>query len=228
MELVYSDSLGDTLDALNEAFFAGRRLTRSQRDQAAWWIAARQGQGRAYAGMPAPTEHDFAGGIAVFTGERVRSGAGTAHILGEEACRALILLRAPVPEVRRALKRASEGMLERLAVSERRYPGGTYCCGICSCAYWRHLAAGGLSRNEERLAAGMKALSAHRLDTGRWRRFPFFYTLLVLTEIDPALSKQEMRFAAPACERYLKTRQAHTVHSERRHRLAEMMLARSG
>ena len=100
-----------------------------------------------------------------------------------------------------------------------------YCCGICTCAYWRHLAAGGLSRNAERLAAGMQALKAHRLDSGRWRRFPFFYTLLALTEIDVALSRSEMQFAAPPCERYLKTCRITSPLITRRKRVAEMILA---
>ena len=228
MKLVYSDSLGSTLDALDEAFFTGLTLTAAQREKAARWIAARQGLPHAYAGMPAPTEHDFETGMAVFTGERVRSGAGTAHILGEEACRVLILLRVREPEVREALKRATDGMLARLADSKRRgYPSGTYCCGICSCAFWRHLAAGGLSRNEERLAAGVKALKAHRLESGRWRRFPFFYTLLALTEIDPALTRPEMTFAAPVCERYIRAFRLNTPHAKRRQRLAELVLTRA-
>ena len=178
--------------------------------------------------MPAPTEHDFATGVAVFTGERVRSGAATAHILGEEACRAVILLRVRLPEVRAALARATAGIEQRLAGAEQSgAPAGMYCCGICTCSYWRHLAAGGLSRNAERLAAGMQALEAHRLDTGRWRRFPFFYTLLALTEVDPDLTRAEMQFAAAACERYLGTRPTNTPFATRRRRLAEMVLART-
>lgn len=228
MKLVHPDSLGATLDALNEAFFAAQSLPRPQRETAAKWIAARQGQPRSYADMPAPTTQDFESGITVFTGEPVRSGAATAHILGEEACRALILLRIPAPTVRNALKRATDGMLKRLADSERRgYPTGTYCCGICSCSYWRHLAVGGLSQNEERLAAGMTALKAHRLTTGRWRRFPFFYTLLALTEVDPILSRREMQFAAPACQRYLHTGRTNTPVAVRRRRVAELVLARA-
>ncbi len=174
--------------------------------------------------MPAPTEHDFSTGDAEFTGEKVRSRAATAHILGEEACRALILLRAKAPYARMALKKATDGMLKRLEASEQRdYPTGIYCCGICSCSYWRHLAAGGLDRNEERLAAGMKILKASRLENGRWRRFPFFYTLLALTEIKPDLARSEIRFAAPVCERFLKST-ADTVYAIRRRRLAEMVL----
>ena len=229
MKLVHPDSLADTLNVINQAFFTEQALTMRQCEQAARWIAARQGQPRAYAGMPAPTEHDFSAGMAVFTGERVRTGAATAHILGEEACRALILLRARLPEVRAALARATAGMEQRLARCEQSSgaPAGMYCCGICTCAYWRHLAAGGLSRNGERLAAGMKALKAHRLDTGRWRRFPFFYALLALTEIDPALSRQEMKFAAPACERHLGTRGASTPNVTRRRRVAATILAKA-
>lgn len=226
MKLVYADSLGDTLNALNAAFFDAQVLTKAQREQAAVWIAARQGLPGSYAGMPAPSAQDFTTGLTTFTGERLRTRAGKSHILGEEACRALILLQIKLPEVKAALKRATAGIEQRVTACETSGPAtGTYCCGICSCAYWRHLAAGGLSRNEERLVAGMKALKAERLDTGRWRRFPFFYTLLALLEIDPALAVQEIQFAVPACERYLHGRTSNAQYAVRRRRLAEKVMA---
>ena len=228
MTLIYPDSLGDTLDAMNQTLFTRAALTPSQREQAARWIAGRQGQPHAYAGMPAPTARDFETGATVFTGERIRSRVGTAHILGEEACRILILLHPQTSGIREVLKCATEGMEERLSVGERSdHPSGTYCCGTCSCAYWRHLAAGGLSRNEERLAAGMNALKLHRRDTGRWHRFTFFYTLLALVEMAPELSRDELRFAAPVCERYVKSRPSGTPHAIRRRHLAAMVLARA-
>ena len=226
MNPVHPDSMGDTLDALNSVFLLGCKLDRAERERTARWIAGRQGLPGAYAGMPAPTPQDFEAGLTTFTGEKLRSRGGAAHILGEEACRALILLRVRLPEVRSALVRATAGIEQRLADIERSgKPAGMYCCGICTCAYWRHLAAGGPSRNEERRAAGMKALRAHRLDTGRWRRFPFFYTLLALIEIAPDLAGSELRHAAPVCERYVRTRLADTRYAMRRRWIAQRVLA---
>ena len=226
MKLVHSTSLNATLDAMNVAFFDKLALSANEREQTAVWNAARQGQPGSYAGLPAPTAQDFADGLTTFAGERLRTRAGTAHILGEEGCRALLLLKVNLQEVKAALKRATDGIEQRIAVCERSgAAAGTYCCGICSCSYWRHLAAGGLSRNEERLAAGMRALRAERLDNGRWRRFPFFYTLLTLQDVGPELAGAELQHAAPACERYLRARPVGTEHGRRRRRLAERVLA---
>jgi hypothetical protein len=68
--------------------------------------------------MFAPTTKDFARGIKLFTGERISSGAATGHILGEEACRVLLLLNADVPVATEALARASRSMDKRLSQSE--------------------------------------------------------------------------------------------------------------
>ena len=113
-------SLATTVDAVNEACFFGRTLSKAERADAAKWIAARQGLPGSYASMFVPTEQDRAEGIRVFTGEAIRSGGGAAHVLGEEACRALRLLDVSLAEARRALDRATEGMLERIREAESR------------------------------------------------------------------------------------------------------------
>jgi hypothetical protein len=92
MGIVKPESLSAALDALNEALFYGRRLTNGEKEEAARWIASRQGLPGSYSGMIAPTERDFRDGAKMFTGEGIKTRAGCAHILGEEACRALILL----------------------------------------------------------------------------------------------------------------------------------------
>lgn len=226
MRTIVASSLAETLNNLNEALFFKRDLTRTERLTAARWIAERQGKPGSYAGMFAPTGRDFKKGIKVFTGEAVRSNAATGHILGEEACRVLMLLDVPDPIVKAALARARQGMLKRLRETENRNKvHGMYCCGICSAAYWRNITAGGLDRGEARLTAGMKHLKAHRLGNGQWRRFPFFYTLLALSEIDLKSAIAEINYAAPVCKRYLKRRSSPSPFSRRRRLLAERILA---
>ena len=85
---------------------------------------------------------------------------------------------------------------------------------------------GGLDRNEERLTAGMVALRAHRTDNGHWRRFPFHYTLLALSEMNFRPALDEMRYAAPLLERYVKRRVVDSSFSERRHIISERVLAK--
>ena len=129
MNIVNHDSLSLTLDAVNEAFFYQNPLTWLQKEQAAEWIAGRQGKPGSYSSMFAPTEFDLKEGARLFTGERVQSRAATSHILGEEACRALIQLDVSITEVRDALERASLGIMGRLSPKS-----GIYCCGKCSAA----------------------------------------------------------------------------------------------
>jgi len=160
----------------------------------------------------------------VFTGESIRSGAATGHILGEEACRSLILLDVDNSNVWDSLERAKEGMLSAL----NSYPknSGFYCCGTCTCALWRHLTAGGLDNSEQRLKKGMSVLRLHRKGDGRWKRFPFYYTLLALVEIDLPSARKEMQYAAPVCERYLKRSPRKDKYAQRRRVLAERVLER--
>ena len=57
-------------------------------------------------------------GVKVFTGEVIRSKAAISHILGEETCRALILLKVTDSSVKESLNLATIGMLERLKTAE--------------------------------------------------------------------------------------------------------------
>jgi hypothetical protein len=226
MSLVHPNSLSATLDAVNEELFLGRTIPRKEREEVALWIAGRQGQPGAYADMFAPTAEEMRTSIRLFTGEQAASSSAARHILGEETCRALILLKVSQGEVRAALERASEGMAQRLT-SSRDAAAGMYCCARCTVALWRHLAVGGLPavEGEKWLAAGMRTLKAHRDDDGRWRRFPFFWTLLGLSEIAARAAQAELRYAAGACERYLTRARASDRFAGRRRTLAERVLA---
>lgn len=225
MKLINPGSLAATLDALNEASFYETPLSKSQREGAAIWIAGPQGEPGSYAEMFAPTEIDYAGGARLFTGEAIRSRAGMGHILGEEACRALLRLDVSLDHVQDALARATAGMLNALMWHEERGNTlGMYCCRTCTLAMWRNLAAGGLEDSERRLTAGMKALKSHRDGKGRWKGFPFYYTLLALSEIDLRPAIEEMRYGAPAYEHVLRRSPRDDKFARRRRLLAERVL----
>ena len=154
---------------------------------------------RYFAGFPSERSR----GIVLFTGERITS-ASARHILGEEASRALRQLRVRDPNVTRALDSADSGLmrcLERAAEDPRNSNPGLFCCGKCSVGLWRNLLAGGLDRREERLRRGASHLRSMRDGEHQWRRFPFWYTVLALSEIDSAEARAELKYAAPALER---------------------------
>jgi len=232
--LVHRDSLWATTDAVSEAYFYGRSLTTEQRREAAEFIAARQGGRGAYLGMFVPTEKDAREGMRLFTGERVSGGAGNDHILGEEACRALLLLDHKAIEVRAALQRASQRVLGSLGecLARPTRPAGSlqpgmFCCMKCSCALWRHLAARKSDEYEQFLAAGVRAIRLSRDGKGGWKYWPFSYGLLTLSEIGTPLAIAEMRYAAKACEAELKKRfSSRNIYSLRRRHVYERVLAK--
>jgi hypothetical protein len=224
MKIIYTTSLAKTLDALNHAFFFSEKITAAQIREAGAWIASRHDKKGAYADMFAPTRSDFASGIRLFTGERMSSNAGIGHILGEEACRALHLLNVQNKEIKIALREATAGIQERL--DEHAYQTGTYCCGTCTPAMWRHAVVGNLKDSEKLLSQGLKTLKARREENGRWRSFPFYYTLLALLDINLAAAVEEMRHAAPVLERMLQRLPKKEKVYKRRRMLAERVLAK--
>jgi hypothetical protein len=224
------NSLAALVDSIEQKRYFGQRIPARELLAAAREIASRQGLTGSYAGMFAPTELDFRRGIRVFTGEPVRSGLATAHILGQECCRLLLKLNVRDRLVSAALARAEAGMQERLDSSERVHARhvGFYCCGICTVSFWRHLAAGGLDSPVPRFRDGLRVLASCRSDGSRWNRFPFFYTLLALTELDVPGAKTELRWAAPAVERSLKTLRGDGRFPKRRRAVLEQALAHAG
>ena len=225
MKLIYPTSLAKTVDAINVAFFNNINLLKSVKAAAAKWLLSRQTLPGSYSGLPAPTKKDFTEGVKIFTGERLTTQASIAHILGQESCRAIILLNGKDKNIRNSLAKATEKMSARLS-SPSEPLAGFYCCGTCSCAYWRHLAVGGFDHSEQRLTAAMKKLKQHRDKNGKWRRFPFYYTLLALTEIDLPNARAEMKYAAPNCEKILKRTNRDNKFDPRRKVIAERILAK--
>lgn len=236
MTLVNPSSLSATLDAVNAALFWGQPIDEAERVETAEWIALRQRQpgGYHHGAFPAPLEADFGGRAHLFTGEVLDTWAGTAHALGEEACRAMLLLRVDTPYVQAALTRASDAMADVLGLVlaegwfEKR--PGEFCCAKCSVAVWRHMAAGGLREIDPQrwLEGGLRSLQALREGGGRWRRYPFYYTLLALTEMDLPGARDELRYAAPACEHVAKRDASEDEYAVRRRDLAVRALALCG
>jgi hypothetical protein len=205
-ELIMSEpfSLIDFVDRVGERLFYDRPPEVSGPQLAA--VAALQGKPGAYAGMFALPEADRGREFRIFTGERITTNAGKIHVIGEETCRILRLLDGSSAVADRALA----GMRERIREADEREGGltGTYCCGTCSCAFWRNLAQGCFDRQEERLELGMRTLRSSRDGKGRWGRFPFYYTLLALSEMPRPIARAEIEYALPGLEKMLKRKES--------------------
>lgn len=215
------NSLWKTIDSINEDLFFNRKIGQRDSLEAARWIASRQGLKGSYYNMFAPTASDFELS-KTFTGEKIASKAATAHILSEEALRCLSKLDVEDDAVSQSYKTANDDMVMRLGDSR----SGKYCCGTCSVSFWRNLNTGGFNHQRQRLVSGMVELKKARLGTGKWRLFPFFWTLSALVEIELDEALDEMRYAVPAIERSLVKSADDPVYDKRRKTICEMVLAK--
>src|SRR5262245_37523512 len=229
--LIHRQSLSATVDAVNEAFFFGKTIPATERREVARWIASRHAvpgtYGKLFGGFPAERES----GIRVFTGERMTS-ASARHILGEESCRALLLLASRDPEAHAALAQATTWMTDRLRQAGLDAPArnnaGNYCCGKCTVSVWRNVLAGGLDRQHERLGLGLTALRARRDGVGGWRAFPFWYTVLALSDMDHPGARSELRYAADRIKAEASRSRGTTPHARRRREVAKRALEAAG
>jgi len=216
------NSLAVTLDGVNEALFESRPLAIGETDNLTRWLASRQWQSGNYAGLFAPTETDYQAGVRLFTGERLRTQLATRNVLTAEAARALFLL--DLPAVWREVWQQAEQRLLREGFAAQLCVTGE--CAHSGVAWMRYLAASGRDDREERLMAHLRVLAEHHDGSGRWRRFPFHYTLLALSEIDLPAAVAELRCAAPACERALRRSRGGDRYARRRRAVIEKVLSR--
>src|SRR5262249_15504589 len=112
----------------------------------------------------------------------------------------------------------------RAADDPRRSNPGLFCCGKCSVGLWRNLLAGGLDRREERLQRGAGHLRSVRDGEHGWRTFPFWYTVLALSEMDSAEARAELTYAAPVLERAASRAVPSAAYPRRRQVLAARTL----
>lgn len=220
MPLLNRTSLAETIDNVNEAFFYGKKISKKDADVIIDWIRTRLGTEYSYKRSFGITHRDLNSKIYTFTGERLSSPASMRHIMAEEASRVLIQLskiaKRKIPELERSNKNILGGIMRS---EEEGKPVGTYCCGPCTVGLWRHMAAGGFGSYSKKLGKGLEVLKSYRDGKGKWGRFPFYYTLLALSEINHPTAKKEMEYARPVIERVLNRARKNGKFTERRYDL---------
>lgn len=195
------NSMVETVNAVNQALLLGQVIPAVEALQISRFIASRQGMPGSYGGLFGPADGEALTGYRLFTGDpEMITNASARHILGEEALRILRVLNVPDAEVKTAIEKAQTSFEKVLALSQAKSnETGTFCCGKCTTAYWRALSTGWLPGAEERFTRGMRVLRNTRRQGG-WHRMPFFYTVLALTEMPPAITKEERAYVRPLAE----------------------------
>ena len=191
--------LSTTLDHINDLFFVGMPPTENEKIRAARWITARQVQSGRDAGLFVPCADDSAADL-LFTGEKLWTTSAVRYVRTAEACRSLLLLGRPLDTCQPTLERAYGRLLATCFADD---------CVMGECAHatlclMRLLAVGGLPDADARLERHLATLRQYRDGKGHWVRFPFYYTLLALSEIDTSAAICEKRYAAAACQCFLR------------------------
>ena len=198
--ILVRESLAETLWRLEEVRLKFRPKSAGKVDEALDFVLSRQGLKGSYRNLFAATDQDLPG-VKLPTGERLES-ASLRHVLGEEALRTAVLWnRGSTSAVKKALEGYGE-LLERGEPCARK--SGFFCCYKCTLAFLRTLVAVKPNDWTETLERGIQRMKSERISNGRWHGFPFFYTLLTLSEIDSPSAKTELRNARITAGKILK------------------------
>jgi hypothetical protein len=208
------NSLWGTVDQINHSYYFRETIPTKRKRELASWIADRIQEEGGYNGLFAPTNHDYENTVRTFTGEPVTSRAGKAHLLGEEALHSLVLLNVHNTHVDKA-KEVAINIIHDI-VLQNEVEGkwcGFFCCGKCTVSYWRNLIHESIPFSRPRLMKGLEDLKSLRDGNGRWKRFPFYYTLLAIGDMSSEMVKDELLYIRPVLERL--SRRSHTKDSYR-------------
>jgi len=190
-----SPNLRLTLDTLDDALFHRLPLTAAEREAFTLSILSLQIPSGPHTGM---FNHGAAGretAPRLFTGERLVTLLAARHTLLIDSARLLTLSGVKTGAVTRALELASHKMEARCYAS--------FCtvgeCRYLTVAFMRYLIASAPPGGGHRLDSLFNRLVAHRDGQGKWGSFPFYYTLLMLSESELPQAAEERLYTAPAC-----------------------------
>jgi len=149
----------------------------------------------------------------LITGEKLSTKLAVKNISTIQKARLLSSLSAPNATDKSNLQKLDE-WIKKQCFAEF--------CGVGECrhssmAYLRYL---GTLNDEIAVSTGetfIQRLSESRDGGGRWKGFPFYYTLLVLSEIPSQDARTELQYAVPACQRAMKRISRKNPYSKIRH-----------
>lgn len=225
MKILDKKSLYITVDNFNESHFYGQSITLNEAVRTIKWIQTRSDTKYSYAKGFGITEYDMKTNVYLFNGDKILTHASLRHIMAEEAGRTVRLLNKKIKTEIPELKIYENNLRKGIDHSENQgYPEGWFCCAPCTVALWRYMIAGGLKIYSNKLYKGLKILKTFRDGNGEWKRFPWYYLLLLLSELNHPLSKAEIKYSLKLSEKRLNTIKTQTKFSERRKDLLSKIL----
>jgi hypothetical protein len=191
MNIVRPTSLAATLDSAAEALFYQKPIPTSLREDIATLLVSRQVQSGSNSGFYLPFAAESGTKSRLFSGEQVNTEFARRHIQLIEATRLLNLLANDISAVAKSVQIADQRMN---AMCYHAFCSKGECKSI-TIAYIRYLVSSGQNDSAKRINSFLTQLVGHRDGKGKWNGFPYFYTLLMLCEVDDPLAAHELRYA---------------------------------
>ncbi len=200
--LIDETSLARTLWNIEHSLDNERTNADDKVKEALQFVASRQGLKGSYRGaLFAPLPDDRSLGLLVPTGENASpSGAAVMHVLGEEAA-GLLAKHGATDGYDYDAVWDMIGSRFGCGFTTGETEGARFCCKRCSVAWWRAIGAGKPYGWEDILATAVRMLAADRQPGSRWQHYPFYYTVLTLTDMPVPEATAELQAVRPALER---------------------------
>ncbi len=197
MIIVHPTSLSDTLDSATEALFYQKNIFPPLRKDLAAMLINRQILSGSNSGFFIPFASEPKTLATLFTGELIRTEFACQNIQLIEVTRLLALLAMENPDAAKSVL-ISDRRMNTMCYSKFCAKGE---CKSLTIAYMRYLIAIDAENNTVRLDQFLTKLAACHDGKGKWHGFPYYYTLLMLSESDSPMAANELEYTAPFFER---------------------------
>ncbi|MHA1211108.1 MAG: hypothetical protein ACTSSH_01490 [Candidatus Heimdallarchaeota archaeon] len=190
-------SLAKTIDSLNECLFYNKSLPKKELNYLFKIINDRQMHTGKNIGQISLTPNDYVEGSRLFTGEKLHTKLAVKNILTQETFRVISISDEDGTHTNGSLELANKWLTESCFAE--------FCsvgeCSHSTIGYMRYLNTFKPKNTKKTLITFIELLKQHRNKRKRWDGFPFYYTLLALSEIHLVEAKNELQLALPACEK---------------------------
>jgi hypothetical protein len=223
MNIIHPSSLVATLNSAADALFYQKSIPTSLRKNYASLLVSHQVQSGSHSGFFLLLEDETTSESRLFTGERIYSKFARQHIQLIEATRLLNLLAMDNSTVAKSVQIADERM-NAMCYSKFCIKGE---CKAITIVYMRYLASSSQDNSVRRINSLLRQLAGHRDGKGKWKGFPYFYTLLMLSEVNDPLATHELQYATPAFPKQPVSTASSDDFSRRRQEILNLVLSRS-
>jgi hypothetical protein len=197
MNVISEKSLYKTVTDAALFLFDGGIFSSLEKIQLVNWILGHQNREKKFIFYPTAADQDA--GVRLFSGEKIKAKFLADNTVELETLRLLALLRPEMPEVQQLFWDANQRLFP-ICFANGCTVGK---CRHASIAVMRYLTASDFSGSADRLERTLGILKQHRDGDSKWKAFPFYFTLLWLTELPDDLSRDELQYARANCERIL-------------------------